>query len=319
MDENRELKMIHLSIITPTYNEADSVLRCIDKVREVMQNSCSGLTYEHLIIDNASSDDTASIAIKESLSDPRVKVIVNSRNIGASRSIYRALARVKGQWTIPMLPADLQDPAEVIPLMFSSIKDDVEIVYGVRTNRQENFLLRNLRKFYYRVLSRASTYNLQNDVGEFVLISSRVRDSIVQIKDENPYIRGLIAQTNGKSVSVPYVWKERIHGKSKSSPLVLADVAISGIVSTTHIPARIALIFGFVTSALGVMAGIVYFVLSFSSNGNITSGIPTIIISIFFLGGVQLFFLGLIGEYVLSIHRQIKPEPPVTSVRESNF
>jgi glycosyltransferase involved in cell wall biosynthesis len=319
MDENREILMIHLSIITPTYNEADTILACIDKLRDVMQNSCSGLTYEHLIIDNASSDDTAGIAIKESLADPRIKVIVNSRNIGASRSIYRALARVKGQWTIPMLPADLQDPAEVIPLMISEIKDDVEIVYGVRTNRQENFLLRNLRRFYYRVLSRASTFKLQNDAGEFVLISSRVRDSIIQIKDENPYIRGLIAQTNAKSVSIPYVWKQRIHGKSKSSPLVLADVAISGIVSTTHIPARIALVFGFFTSALGVIAGIVYFFLSFSTNASITSGIPTIIIAIFFLGGVQLFFLGLIGEYVLSIHRQIKPEPAVTSIRESNF
>jgi hypothetical protein len=101
--------------------------------------------------------------------------------------------------------------------------------------------------------------------------------------------------------------------------LVLADVAISGVVSSTHIPARIALIFGFITSALGVAAGISYFMLSLFSGGNSSSGIPTIIISIFFLGGVQLFFLGLIGEYVLSIHRQVKPEPAVTSVHESNF
>ncbi len=311
--------MIHLSVITPTYNEEDSILSCIVRLREVMRNSCSELTYEHLIIDNASSDNTASVAVKESLLDPHLKVIVNSRNIGASRSIYRALARVKGEWIIPMLPADLQDPPEVIPLMIDQINDGVEIVYGVRTNRQENFILRNLRKIYYRTLRRASTFNLQNDAGEFVLISSRVRDAIIQVKDENPYIRGLIAQTNRKFVSVPYQWKERINGKSKSSPLVLADVAISGIVSTTHLPARIALIFGFSTSLLGIVAGIVYFMLSIFSTGSETSGIPTIIISIFFLGGVQLFFLGLIGEYVLSIHRQIKPEPPVTSVQESNF
>jgi glycosyltransferase involved in cell wall biosynthesis len=319
MDENRGHTMIHLSVITPTYNEEDSILSCIVRLREVMRNSCSELTYEHLIIDNASSDNTASVAVKESLLDPHLKVIVNSRNIGASRSIYRALARVKGEWIIPMLPADLQDPPEVIPLMIDQINDGVEIVYGVRTNRQENFILRNLRKIYYRTLRRASTFNLQNDAGEFVLISSRVRDAIIQVKDENPYIRGLIAQTNRKFVSVPYQWKERINGKSKSSPLVLADVAISGIVSTTHLPARIALIFGFSTSLLGIVAGIVYFMLSIFSTGSETSGIPTIIISIFFLGGVQLFFLGLIGEYVLSIHRQIKPEPPVTSVQESNF
>lgn len=311
--------MTHLSVITPTYNEEESILECIVRLRQVMQESFPEMSYEHLIIDNSSSDNTADIAIKESISDSRVKVIVNSRNIGASRSIYRALARVQGAWIIPMLPADLQDPVEVIPLMLNSVKDGVEIVYGVRSNREENILLRNLRKVYYRVLRKVSSFNLQDDAGEFVLISSRIRDAIVEIKDENPYIRGLIAQTNGKSESIPYIWKRRGSGKSKSSPLVLADVAISGIVSTTYIPARIALIFGFVTSALGVTAGVVYFLLSFFSGGSSTSGIPTIIISIFFLGGVQLFFLGLIGEYVLSIHRQVKPEPTATSLRESNL
>ena len=112
-----------------------------------------------------------------------------------------------------MLPADLQDPVEVITRMLDSVKDGIEIVYGVRTNRQENFALRTLRKTYYRVLRKASTFNLQNDVGEFVLISSRIRDAIVQVKDENPYVRGLIAQTNGKSVSIPYVWKKEIMEK----------------------------------------------------------------------------------------------------------
>jgi glycosyltransferase involved in cell wall biosynthesis len=310
--------MIHLSVITPTYNEEDSILECIVELRKVMRAFLPEISYEHLIIDNSSSDNTANIAIAESITDSNLKVIVNSRNIGASRSIYRALARVQGSWIIPMLPADLQDPVEVIPLMLGKATDGVEIVYGVRTNRQENFVLRNLRRIYYRLLRRTSTFNLQDDAGEFVLISARVRDAIIQIKDENPYVRGLIAQTNGKFVTIPYIWKKRGSGKSKSSPLVLADVAISGIVSSTHIPARIALIFGFLTSAIGVLAGVIYFTLSFFSSGNATSGIPTIIISVFFLGGVQLFFLGLIGEYVLSIHRQIKPEPAVTSVRESN-
>ena len=310
--------MIHLSVITPTYNEEDSILECIVELRKVMRAFLPEISYEHLIIDNSSSDNTANIAIAESITDSNLKVIVNSRNIGASRSIYRALARVQGSWIIPMLPADLQDPVEVIPLMLGKATDGVEIVYGVRTNRQENFVLRNLRRIYYRLLRRASTFNLQDDAGEFVLISARVKDAIIQIKDENPYVRGLIAQTNGKFVTIPYIWKKRGSGKSKSSPLVLADVAISGIVSSTHIPARIALIFGFLTSATGVLAGVIYFMLSFFSSGNATSGIPTIIISVFFLGGVQLFFLGLIGEYVLSIHRQIKPEPAVTSVRESN-
>jgi glycosyltransferase involved in cell wall biosynthesis len=285
----------------------------------VMQKTCPEVEYEHLIIDNASTDRTASIALEQSLLDQRVKVIVNSRNIGASRSMYRALSRVSGQWTIPMLPADLQDPAEVIPLMLEKAMEGHEIVYGVRTNRQENIFIRSLRKIYYRLLNKASTFNLQNDAGEFVLISSRVRESIVQVRDQNPYIRGMIAQTNAQSAAIPYIWNQRKYGRSKSSPLVLADVAISGMVSSTYIPARIALIFGFLFSALGVVAAFIYFLVSIFSLGSPTSGIPTIIISIFFLGGIQLFFLGLIGEYVLSIHRQVKPEAAVTSTTEANL
>jgi glycosyltransferase involved in cell wall biosynthesis len=311
--------MTHLSVITPTYNEQESILQCIESLKDVMQKTCPEIIYEHLIIDNASTDRTANIAIEQSLLDQRIKVIVHSRNIGASRSMYRALSRVSGYWTIPMLPADLQDPVEVIPQMLEKAMEGYEIVYGVRTNRQENFFIKSLRKIYYRLLNKASTFNLQNDAGEFVLISPRVRESIVQINDQNPYIRGMIAQTNAKSVAIPYVWNQRKFGESKSSPLVLADVAISGMVSSTYIPARIALIFGFLMSALGVVAAFIYFLVSIFSLGSPTSGIPTIIISIFLLGGIQLFFLGLIGEYVLSIHRQVKPEAAVTSTTESNL
>jgi hypothetical protein len=146
-----------------------------------------------------------------------------------------------------------------------------------------------------------------------------VVDSITSVQDENPYVRGLVAQTGAKYTTIPYEWKKREAGKSKSSVFVLADVAVSGMVSTTYIPARLALLFGFTISILGFIASVLYFFLSIFSSGHSASGIPTLIIAVFLLGGIQLFFLGLIGEYVLSIHRQIKPEAPVTSMRESNF
>jgi hypothetical protein len=230
-----------------------------------------------------------------------------------------ALSRACGDWIIPMLPADLQDPAEIIPTMLEKAVDGIEIVYGVRKNRQEKFLIRTLRKVYYRILRKLSNFNLQNDAGEFVLISSRVARSIIDVQHQNPYIRGMIAQTGAKFTSVSYTWNKRGHGKSKSSAFALVDVAISGMVSTTYIPARISLFIGFITSGLGVIAGLVYLFLTIFSNQNVTPGIPTIIITMFFLGGIQLFFLGLIGEYVLSIHRQINPEPKTTFIKEINF
>lgn len=311
--------MTTLSVITPTYNEQDSIQNCIIKLREIMSRDCPEISYEHIIIDNSSRDETVKIAVAESMTDSRIKVLVNSRNIGASRSIYRALGRSSGDWIVPMLPADLQDPVEVIPKMIQEAKQGVEIVYGLRLNRQEGICIRNLRKIYYRTLAKFSAYDLKNDAGEFVLISSRIKDSIIQINDQNPYVRGLIAQSGAKSSSVPYTWNRREAGNSKSSPLVLADVAISGMVSTTYIPARIALMAGFLISTLGVFAGFAYFILSLFSSNHAPAGIPTLIIAIFFLGGIQLFFLGLIGEYVLSIHRQVKPEAAVTSTFESNF
>jgi nitrate reductase gamma subunit len=169
------------------------------------------------------------------------------------------------------------------------------------------------------VLKKFSTFDLQNDAGEFMLVSSRVVNSITSVHDENPYVRGLVAQTGAKYATIPYEWNKREAGKSKSSLFVLADVAVSGMVSTTYIPARLALVFGFTISIFGIVAGVFYFFLSIFSSGHSSSGIPTLIIAVFLLGGIQLFFLGLIGEYVLSIHRQIKPEVTVTSMKESNF
>jgi glycosyltransferase involved in cell wall biosynthesis len=310
---------VDLTVITPTFNEEDSILNCISRLRLVMEVGCPGIVYEHIIIDNCSSDKTARIAISESEKDIRIKVLVNSRNIGASRSIYRALNRASGRWVIPMLPADLQDPPEVIPIMIERAIGGVEVVYGVRTNRKENFIIRSMRKLYYRVLTKFSPYDLQNDAGEFMLVSSRIVDSITANCDQNPYVRGLVAQTGAKFTSIPYEWNQRKTGKSKSSFFVLADVALSGMVATTFIPARIALVFGFAISTLGIIAGGVYFLLSLFSNQHLPAGVPTLTIAVFLLGGIQLFFLGLIGEYVLSIHRQIKPEAVVTSIEESNF
>jgi glycosyltransferase involved in cell wall biosynthesis len=310
---------INLTVITPTFNEEGSILECINRLKIVMKKCCPEINYEHIIIDNCSEDETVNIAVEESKKDPRIKILVNSRNVGGPRSIYKALSRASGEWIIPMLPADLQDPAEVIPLMLEKAVDGVEIVYGVRKNRQERLLIRSLRKIYYRTLRNFSTFNLQNDAGDFVLISSRVAMSINSVQDQNPYVRGMIAQTGARFDSVSYTMNKRMQGESKYSAFMLADVAISGMVSSTYIPARIALIMGFLASILGVIAGSIYLLLTIFSGQDTNSGIPTIIITMFFLGGIQLFFLGLIGEYVLSIHRQVKPEPNVTFINEVNF
>ena len=310
---------VFLTIITPTYNEVESIGNCISTVRETLQNYSGVMVYEHLIIDNNSTDSTAEVVAEAAASDKRVRLIVNSRNIGASRSIFRALSKVRGKWVVPMLPADMQDPVHVIPQFLDLIKDgQTQVVYGIRTNRREHVLMRILRSLYYRSVRKFASIELQLNAGEFALLSSGVVDAIVQTNDQYPYVRGLISQTGAKFKTVDYVWEQRKEGKSKASPLVLIDLAVNGLVSTSHIPARVVLIFGFALSFLGTFAGLLYLIATIFFGFSVGTGIPTLIIALFFFSGIQLFFLGLIGEYVLSIHRQVKLEPSVHSSREIN-
>ena len=229
-----------LSIITPCFNEEESVLKCFESLRDVMSKDLPGVTYAHIFADNGSTDNTVE-TIKSFLKiDSRVKLIVNSKNIGAPLNIYRAMSRTSGLAVIPMLPADLQDPAEVIPDFYGQWK-------------------------------------------------------------------------------AGYRWGKREFGKSKATPFVLIDIAINGLVSTSRLPARITLLSGFMFSPIGILFGVWSLLASFFSSTSIGSGIPTIIVAIFFIGGIQLFFLGLIGEYVLSIHGEIRPEPGAFDLETIGF
>jgi len=213
----------------------------------------------------------------------------------------------------------LQDPAELIPELFKKWKAGNLVVFGQRENRQESLTMRMLRGFYYRLIRKMSQTDIPINAGDFMLIDRQVVNAAVELKDENPYLRGLIAQMAVKSDFVKYTWKKRENGKSKATPLLLVDTAINGIVSTSRLPARLALLGGFAFSLVGVGLGIWSLLLVLLGSSHVQHGIPTLIVALFFIGGVQLFFLGLIGEYVLSIHGQIRPEPPVFDSLLINF
>jgi polyisoprenyl-phosphate glycosyltransferase len=310
---------IQLSIVTPCFNEEDSIERCALEVQKIMKERMPGISYEHIFSDNASTDKTISILRHLAGTDKRIKVVVNSRNIGGPKNIYRALRKTKGLAIIPMLPADLQDPVEVIPELFSKWKLGNLVVYGKRINRQESLLMRALRKLYYLAIRKFATADLPTDVGDFLLIDKRVLENILALEEENPYIRGLVAQSGVRSDVVPYTWVKRTSGKSKMTPFVLIDVAINGLVSTSRLPARIALLVGFIMAGVGIAMGLFTLFDFLIFQTELAEGMPTIIIATFMLGGIQLFFLGLIGEYILSIHSQIRPEPEPFDLELINF
>jgi glycosyltransferase involved in cell wall biosynthesis len=308
-----------LTIITPCFNEEGSVLICANKVRDVMAQELPGISYEHIFSDNASTDKTLIALRKIAENDKRVKVVVNSRNVGPFRNMYRAMSKSSGQAIVPMLPADLQDPAEVIPEFYKEWKLGTLVVFGERTNRQETLIMRTMRGIYYRMIRRFADGEIPINSGEFMLIDRRVAENLLTLKDHYPYIRGLVAQSTTNSKSIKYTWVKREHGKSKANFLALVDQAINGLISTSRVPARLALLGGFAFSGIGILAGLWSLIATFIFTSGVSHGIPTLIVTLFIFGGIQLFFLGLIGEYVLSIHAQVKPQPPAFDIELINF
>jgi len=318
MDKNISAQK-KISIITPCFNEEENVEWCASEVKRIMALELSDYDYEHIFADNSSGDSTVTKIKALALSDSRIKLIVNSRNVGPFRNMWNAMKSATGDAIIPLLPADLQDPPSVIPNFVQEWEKGNLVVYGVRTNRQESLLMRAARGLYYRIIRKFADATIPINSGEFLLADKKVIDSILKLDDEYPYIRGLIAQTGVKSSSIPYTWVKRERGKSKNSFLSLIDQAINGFVSTSRVPARLALLVGFLFSALGIIGAFITLTVLLFNRSGVAVGIPTLIVGLFFFGGTQLLFLGLIGEYVLSIHGQIRKSPPLFEIEKINF
>ena len=308
-----------ISIITPCFNEEDNIENCILEVRKVMAECLPAYEYEHIFTDNASTDSSAKIVKKFAEDDYKIKLTVNSRNVGPFKNMWNGLKKASGDVIIPMLPADLQDPPSVIPEFISFWESGYAIVYGVRENREESIFLRMMRSLYYRMIQRFSNFDIPRNAGEFMAIDKKVANSLLKLNDEYPYIRGMVARVGVPSAEVPYTWRKRYSGKSKNSLVDLVDQAINGLISTSKIPARIALIIGFVLSLISISAAFLLVLVLSVHRGDMPIGIPTLIVSISFFSGIQLLFLGLIGEYVLSMHNQIRPEPPMYEMESINF
>jgi hypothetical protein len=179
--------------------------------------------------------------------------------------------------------------------------------------------MRFLRSIYYKLINKFASTVIPPNSGEFLLADKKVIESLLKNDDYYPYIRGLVAQTEVKSASISYTWEKRKRGKSKNSFVSLIDQAINGFVSTSRIPARLALVGGFLTSIIGIFYAVFTAINVWVSDENIPVGVPTIIVGIFLLSGIQLLFLGLIGEYVLSIHGQVRRSPEMFELEKINF
>jgi glycosyltransferase involved in cell wall biosynthesis len=258
MDTRRKL----ISVVTPCYNEELTVRECRDTLRDIFTRELPGYDYEHIFCDNASSDATLPILRVMALEDPRVRVIANARNFGPFNSMFNGLLACAGDAVIPFVPADLQDPPELIPEFVRQWEAGYEIVYGVRADREETALLHAVRRTYYRLVSRFANIDIPLNAGEFTLIDRKVLASLRECDDYYPYLRGLIANTGFRSTKVPYTWRARKRGFSKANTYALIDQGLNGLISFTNLPMRLVMFTGFGIATISILYAVVTFLVS---------------------------------------------------------
>ena len=301
--------MKYVSIVTPCFNEEGNVLALYEKIRQIFIG-LPQYKYEHIFIDNCSTDRTADILADIANKDENIKVIFNVRNFGPGRSGGYALLQARGDAVIG-LACDFQDPPELIPSFLKMWEDGFKVVFGQKIKSEENKIVFAIRKVYYRIINAISSIDQFTNVTGFGLYDKEVVGYLRWMNDPEPYFRAAIAELGYVVGLVQYTQPVRRTGKSSYNIFRYIDTAIIGILSTSKKPLRIATYFGFSMSAISLLLSLLYLILKLCNWNSFTLGLAPIIISIFFFSSVQLAFIGLIGEYIGSILTRVTRRPLV--------
>jgi len=309
--------MKKISILTPCFNEEDNVENVYRQVNEVFK-TLPEYNYEHVFIDNASTDRTVDFLKKIAKDDKNVKIIVNVRNFGHIRSPYYGTMQCKGDAIIGIV-ADLQDPPEMIKEFIKKWEEGYKIVLGVKAKSKENKLMFLIRRIFYNIIHKISdTEQIKNFQG-FGLFDKEFIDILRKLDEPYPYFRGLVSELGFQRIEIPYTQLRREKGKTKNNFYTLYDTAMLGFVNHSKVPLRLASFIGFAISLISVLIAFVYLIYKLIFWNSFQLGMAPLVIGIFFLGGVQLFFLGIIGEYIGSIFTQVKKRPLVIEKERINF
>jgi glycosyltransferase involved in cell wall biosynthesis len=307
-----------ITVVSPCYNEEGNVETLYRRTRAVFE-SLGRFRYVHLFIDNASTDGTVERIKALAATDPAVWLIVNQRNFGHIRSPYHGLLQAPGDAVI-LMASDLQDPPELIPELLAHWEAGSLAVMGVKTTSDEPWLTYRLRTFYYDSLRRFAGLTLVQHATGFGCYDRRVVDEIRKQRDANPYFRGLIAELGFPIATVPFHQPKRHKGLTKNNLYTLYDMAMLGFTTHSRLPLRLAIFAGFLVAALSLLVAFGYLVaklLLWNTFPNVGQA-PTVI-GLFFLGGVQLIFTGILGEYIGAIHTQVLGRPLVVERERVGF
>ncbi len=306
-----------ISVVTPCYNEEENVLELYQKVKEVF-SKLPEVAYEHIFIDNASPDRTVTILKEIAAKDKNVKIIVNARNFGHIRSPFYGLLQSNGDASA-FLAADFQEPPELLADMVKKWQEGFKVVIAIRKNSAESKLMFWIRSMYYKLVKKLSDVELIHNFNGFGLYDSKVIDVLRKIEDPYPYFRGLICEIGFERAEIGFDQPERKRGKTKSSFYVLFDLAMLGITSNSKIPLRIATIAGFILSIMSALTAFVYFICKLLFWMDFPMGIAPLVIGLFFFSSVQLFFTGILGEYLGLTYTQVHKRPLVVEKERVNF
>ncbi|UEP20609.1 glycosyltransferase family 2 protein [Burkholderia ambifaria] len=308
--------MKHITVVTPCFNEEENVRVVYEETRRVF-STIPEVTYDHLFIDNASTDSTVAILRTIAADDPAVGVIVNARNFGHIRSPMHGLLQAKGDAVI-LLVADLQDPPDLMREFVKQWLAGAPVVVGVKPESKESALFFALRRMYYRLVTQIANVTLIQNFTGFGLYDRKVIEILRQIDDPYPYFRGLVCEIGFEIKQIPYVQPRRKRGISKNNFYTLYDIAMLGITSHSKVPLRLATIAGFFLSGLSLFVSFMYFVLKLVFWSSFTIGSAPMLIGLFFFASVQLFFIGLLGEYVGAILTYAQKRPLVVERERIN-
>jgi glycosyltransferase involved in cell wall biosynthesis len=307
-----------LTILTPCYNEEGNVREVYLQVRSVM-GELPGWDYDHLFIDNASTDTTVAILRELAAADHHVKVIVNTRNFGQVRSPFHALLQARGDAVMTCV-ADLQDPPALIPAFIQKWEEGFKVVIGVKRGTHDAWLMSRTRRLYYWLVGRLSSD--VELVPHFTGFGLYDRDVIEQARNTNeqfPYFRGLVSDFGYDRAVIEYRQPPRVAGRTKNTFFSLFDMAMLGITSHSKVPLRLATMAGFLISVLSLLIAFGYLVAKLLFWDQLQLGLAPLLIGIYFFGAVQLFFIGVLGEYIGSIHTQVHKRPLVVEKERINF
>jgi polyisoprenyl-phosphate glycosyltransferase len=309
--------MKHVTIVSPCFNEEQNVEELYLRVVAAMER-CPQYDFDLLFIDNASPDRTVDVLRRLAANDRRVRVIVNTRNFGHIRSPVHGILQAEGD-AVVALASDLQDPPELIPEFLARWEAGYKVVMGVKGKSEESPLFYALRTAYYSTLQRLSDIELVQHFTGFGLYDRKVIEILRTVGDPYPYFRGLIADIGFESARINYTQSKRRRGITKNNFYTLFDIAMLGLTNHSKVPLRFATLVGFVSGALSFLVGLFYLVFKLIDWNGFSVGMAPLVVGLFFFASVQLIFLGVVGEYVGSIHTQVLRRPLVVERERINF